>query len=138
MQRSRLRRVVLRPLRFGSPKRLRARSAARLLLALRLFPAAIALAAVAGLCVPSYLSLEEEGGAEFVGLHLSHRSHFWRRGLDGFVGAQSARGGPFAPLCPPMQALRFCLDRRWNRAVSRHSRHRAPQADRFALGRGRS
>jgi Zn-dependent protease with chaperone function len=45
---------------------LRARSAARLLLALRLFPAAIALAAVAGLCVPSYLSLEEEGGAEFV------------------------------------------------------------------------
>jgi len=48
-------------------ERLRAQSAARLLLALRLAPAAIALMAVAGLCIPSYLSLEEEGGAEFVG-----------------------------------------------------------------------
>ena len=52
-------------LRFA--ERLRAHSAARLLLALRLFPSAIALVAVAGLCVPSYLSLEQEGGAEFVG-----------------------------------------------------------------------
>jgi len=52
-------------LRFA--ERLRAQSAARLLLALRLFPAAVALAAVAGLCVPSYLSLEQEDGAEFVG-----------------------------------------------------------------------
>src|SRR5580698_1642997 len=52
-------------LRFA--ERLRAQSAARLLLALRLFPAAAALAAVAGLCVPSYLSLEQEDGAEFVG-----------------------------------------------------------------------
>ncbi|MGA3235687.1 MAG: hypothetical protein ABSG03_05270 [Bryobacteraceae bacterium] len=52
-------------LRFA--ERLCAQSAARLLLALRLFPAAVALAAVAGLCVPSYLSLEQKGGAEFVG-----------------------------------------------------------------------
>jgi Zn-dependent protease with chaperone function len=52
-------------LRFAES--LRAQSAARLLLALRLFPAGAALAAVAGLCVPSYLSLEQEGGAEFVG-----------------------------------------------------------------------
>jgi Zn-dependent protease with chaperone function len=52
-------------LRFA--ERMRAQSAARLLLALRLFPAAVALAAVGGLCVPSYLSLEQEGGAEFVG-----------------------------------------------------------------------
>jgi hypothetical protein len=52
-------------LRFA--ERLRAQSAARLLLALRLFPAAGALAAVAGLCVPSYFSLEQRGGAEFVG-----------------------------------------------------------------------
>jgi Zn-dependent protease with chaperone function len=52
-------------LRFA--ERLRAQSAARLLLALRLFPAAAALAAVAGLCVPSYLSLEQEDGAELVG-----------------------------------------------------------------------
>ena len=37
------------------------------MLALRLLPAAAALAAVAGLCVPSYLSLEQEGGAESVG-----------------------------------------------------------------------
>jgi Zn-dependent protease with chaperone function len=49
-------------------ERLRAQSAARILLALRLAPAAIALVAVAGLCVPSYLSLEQEEGAEFVGL----------------------------------------------------------------------
>jgi Zn-dependent protease with chaperone function len=48
-------------------ERLGAQSAARLLLALRLAPAAVALVAVAGLCVPSYLSLEQEGGAEFVG-----------------------------------------------------------------------
>jgi len=52
-------------LRFA--ERLRAQSAARLLLSLRLFPAAVALAAVAGLCVPSYLSLEQEDGTEFVG-----------------------------------------------------------------------
>ena len=52
-------------LRFA--ERLRAQSAARFLLALRLLPAAVALTAVAGLCVPSYLSLEQEDGAEFVG-----------------------------------------------------------------------
>ncbi len=53
-------------LRFA--ERLRARSAARVLLALRLAPAAVALAIVAALCVPSYLSLEAEEGAEFVAL----------------------------------------------------------------------
>jgi Zn-dependent protease with chaperone function len=57
----------LAPAALRLAERLRAQSAARLLLALRLFPAAAALAAVAGLCVPSYLSLEREGGAEFVG-----------------------------------------------------------------------
>jgi len=58
----------LAPIALRFAERLSARSAARLLLALRLFPAATALAAVAGLCVPSYLSLEQEGGSEFVGL----------------------------------------------------------------------
>jgi hypothetical protein len=58
----------LAPAALRVAERMRAQSAARLLLALRLFPAAGALAAVAGLCVPSYLALEQEGGAEFVGL----------------------------------------------------------------------
>jgi Zn-dependent protease with chaperone function len=58
----------LAPAALGFAGRLPAQSAARLLLALRLFPASVALAAVAGLCVPSYLSLEQEDGAEFVGL----------------------------------------------------------------------
>jgi hypothetical protein len=58
----------LAPAVLRAAERMRAPSAARLLLAFRLLPAAIALAAVAGLCVPSYLSLEEEGGVEFVGL----------------------------------------------------------------------
>ena len=38
-----------------------------MLLMLRLLPATLALALVAGLCVPSYLLLEEEGSAERVG-----------------------------------------------------------------------
>src|SRR5271165_2622826 len=44
--------------------RLNARSAERLLLALRLAPAAIALLTVAGLCVPSYLWLEPDAAEE--------------------------------------------------------------------------
>jgi Zn-dependent protease with chaperone function len=74
-------------LRFA--ERLPAQSAARLLLALRLLPAAVALAAVAGLCVPSYLSLEPEGGAEFAGFTCVAAALFgaaiwtisWARGL---------------------------------------------------------
>jgi hypothetical protein len=57
----------LSPLALRYAERLRPHAAARLLLAFRLLPAAGALLAVAGLCVPSYLSLEEEGGAELVG-----------------------------------------------------------------------
>jgi Zn-dependent protease with chaperone function len=41
-----------------------ARSAATLLLALRLYPAVLSLAAVAALCVPSFLSFERDRGAE--------------------------------------------------------------------------
>jgi hypothetical protein len=58
----------LSPVALRFAERLPAHSAARFLLAFRLFPAALAMAAVAGLCVPSYLSLEQEDGAEFVGL----------------------------------------------------------------------
>jgi Zn-dependent protease with chaperone function len=57
----------LAPAALHFAERLRAQAAARLLLALRLGPATGALAAVAGLCVPSYLSLEPEAGKEFVG-----------------------------------------------------------------------
>ena len=42
-------------------------AAARLLLALRLLPAALAVSAVAALCIPSYLWLEPEGAGERVG-----------------------------------------------------------------------
>jgi len=57
----------LAPIALRLAERLPARSAARLLLALRLFPAAAALLAVAGLCVPSYLWFEKKH-VEFVGL----------------------------------------------------------------------
>jgi len=45
-----------------------ARSAATLLFAMRLFPAVISLAAVAALCVPSFLSFEKPRGAEAAGI----------------------------------------------------------------------
>ena len=48
-------------------RRMRPRSAGRFLLALRLLPAALAMAVVGGLCVPSYLWLEPERGLEEVG-----------------------------------------------------------------------
>lgn len=51
--------------------RVRPRSAARLLLLLRLFPAGIALLIVAALCLPSYLLLEPHANAERVGLACS-------------------------------------------------------------------
>ena len=47
---------------------LRARSAARLLLGVRLAPPFLALAAVLGLCVPSYLWFEPEASGERVGI----------------------------------------------------------------------
>jgi hypothetical protein len=49
-------------------ERLRARDAARLLLALRMLPAAIATFAVGGLCIPSYLWLEPPATGEGIGL----------------------------------------------------------------------
>lgn len=48
-------------------ERVSARHAARLLLSLRLFPAAFGLLVVAALCVPSYLWLEPHGDAERTG-----------------------------------------------------------------------
>ncbi|HET8921438.1 MAG TPA: M56 family metallopeptidase [Candidatus Acidoferrum sp.] len=48
-------------------ERMRARSAARFLLVLRLLPAAMGLGAVLALCIPSYLWLEPESIAERVG-----------------------------------------------------------------------
>ena len=49
-------------------KRSKPSSAARLLLAARLFPSVAALLVVAGICVPSYLWLEPEATVEQVGL----------------------------------------------------------------------
>ena len=51
---------------FGA--RLQPRLAARFILSLRLLPCGLALFAVAGLCVPSYLWLEPKGTSEQVGL----------------------------------------------------------------------
>ncbi len=48
-------------------ERMRARRGAALLLTLRLLPATVALTLVGGLCIPSYLLLEEQGSAERVG-----------------------------------------------------------------------
>jgi hypothetical protein len=47
--------------------RMRARSAARVLFALRLLPAVLSAVVVAGFCIPSYLWLEPEVGAEEIG-----------------------------------------------------------------------
>lgn len=48
--------------------RLRPRAAARLLLSLRLLPAGVSLVAVGVLCLPSYLLLEPQSGAERIGI----------------------------------------------------------------------
>jgi Zn-dependent protease with chaperone function len=57
----------LAPLIIRAAEKLDARSAARLLLVFRLLPAALAILLVGALCAPSYLSLEQREGAEFVG-----------------------------------------------------------------------
>jgi len=58
---------LLSPAVVRAAERMRPRRAAGLLLALRLLPAAFGLAAVAGLCVPSYLWLEPPSTGEEVG-----------------------------------------------------------------------
>ena len=55
------------PAAVRAAQRMRARRGAGLLLTLRLLPATLGLTLVAGLCVPSYLLLEEGGSAERVG-----------------------------------------------------------------------
>lgn len=57
----------LAPAAIRSAGRMRARSAARLLLILRLAPTASALCIVATLCIPSYLRFEPDYSAESVG-----------------------------------------------------------------------
>ncbi len=59
--------ALIAPYAVRAAQRMRARRAARFLLALRLLPAALGLLLVAGLCVPSYLLLEQETSAEEVG-----------------------------------------------------------------------
>lgn len=54
-----------RAIRFA--ERIKARSAARLLFWIRILPAAIAVAFVAGICAPSYLRFEENASGEKVG-----------------------------------------------------------------------
>jgi len=58
---------LLTPLLIRKVEPLRPREAARLLLAARLAPSTIAVFLVAGLCVPSFLRLEPETGAEEIG-----------------------------------------------------------------------
>jgi len=60
--------LLLTPAAIAIAGRMRSRPAARLLLTLRLFPAAFALAVVAGICTPSYLWLEPRATAEPMGL----------------------------------------------------------------------
>lgn len=62
---------ALAPAAIHTANRMRPRAAARLLLALRLFPAGIGLLAVCVLCLPSYLLLEPHASAEKVGLACS-------------------------------------------------------------------
>lgn len=58
---------TLAPVALRIAERLRPRLAARLMLALRLFPVTAALFVAAGLCVPSYLRFEPETSAERIG-----------------------------------------------------------------------
>jgi hypothetical protein len=59
--------AALTPLALRAGSKMRARRAAGFLLALRLLPPALGLILVAGLCVPSYLLLEQEASVEEVG-----------------------------------------------------------------------
>lgn len=59
--------AALTPIAVRAALRMRARLAAGFLLALRLLPVTLGLALVAGLCVPSYLLLEEEASVEEMG-----------------------------------------------------------------------
>jgi hypothetical protein len=58
---------LVAPASVRAAQRMRARCGAAFLLTLRLLPATLALVLVMGLCVPSYLLLEQEPGAEEVG-----------------------------------------------------------------------
>jgi Zn-dependent protease with chaperone function len=60
--------VALTPIAIRAAQVVRPRRAAGFLLALRLLPTTLALFLVAGLCVPSYLLLEEEAASEQIGL----------------------------------------------------------------------
>ncbi len=57
------------PAAVKTAQRMRARRGAEFLLVLRLLPPIIALTLVAGICIPSYLVLEQDAGAEEVGLN---------------------------------------------------------------------
>jgi beta-lactamase regulating signal transducer with metallopeptidase domain len=59
---------MLAPAAVRIAERLRPRRAARLLLALRLFPLGAALFVTAGMCVPSYLRFEPEASVERIGV----------------------------------------------------------------------
>src|SRR5262249_11795516 len=59
---------LIGPAALRLAERIRPRNAARLLLALRLMPAAVSIFTVAAFCIPSYLSLETEAGGEQIGL----------------------------------------------------------------------
>jgi hypothetical protein len=58
---------LLGPMAVRVAERMRPRNAARLLMILRLLPASAAAFVVGVLCVPSYLSLEQEAGGEEIG-----------------------------------------------------------------------
>lgn len=58
---------ALAPAVLRLAERMRPRNATRLLLAMRLLPAAAGIFIVGAFCVPSYLRLEPEGGAEEIG-----------------------------------------------------------------------
>src|SRR5208282_6468912 len=60
--------VACAPLVARFAEGMRARSAARLLLMVRLAPPCLAMAAVLGLCVPSYLWFEPEASGERMGI----------------------------------------------------------------------
>jgi hypothetical protein len=59
---------VFVPFSLDRAERMRARSAANLVLGLRLFPSLLAAALVVALCLPSFISFENERGAEQVGI----------------------------------------------------------------------
>jgi Peptidase family M48 len=131
------------PLAIRAAGRMRARSAARFLLAMRFAPFAIAFFVVSALCVPSYLSFEpaattEEAGALCLGaaaLCVAIWGVSLARGIRAFVDSRDALGSTIAlvgivhPRVVVHEEVRRVLSSEELDAALRHERAHAQSRD---------